>query len=435
MKRVVLITVLAIACFKLCLGLVVVPHYKQDFPGIWSIGRADNYHSLAKNLSRGHGYRFTPETSLTLMREPGYPYVLSFLVDEFDDYYLAAVALNVLITTLSALLVAHLARYISNEAFVPLIAALLYSFHPGVLIAELRIGVEIPFIFLLLCFFTILRRALESQRVLDFCKVGLALGLTCYVRSTALLFPPFLMLYTFWRERTFRALLAMAVRVAVVMGVTFLVLTPWIVRNYQLVGEFVPTASVQGVAMQVGNYICTHADGRRTFKDLDDDAADVRNEIAKREGYHFVEGYYQFFFDPHDEVKFNRELNQQVVQQYVHSPATFAKCASENVFNFWFTGKNTKATLINMVIQLPYMLLALVGVFMVYRSADRTLLGPMVLFIGYSVAVYAPIHAQARYSVPLVPILAMLAAVPIARLVGRFISDRSPALQPVGAKP
>lgn len=417
MRHRVLTIALVIAVLKLSLDLLVVPHFKQQLPGIWSIGRADNYHSLAKNLAYGNGYRFTRETSLTLMREPGYPYMLSVLVNQFDDYYTAAVAANILISTLSALLIGYLAQFIAAHRLVPPLAVLLYALHPGILIAELRIGVEIPFIFLLLCCFAVLRVALRSQRILDFCKVGVALGITCYVRSTALLFPPFLLLYSLWYERSARALAGAAVRVAVILGVTLLVLSPWIVRNYELVGRFVPTASVQGVAMQVGNYICTHADGRKTFKQLDDEAAAARNEIARRDGYHFVDGYYQFFFDPRDEVKFNSELNQQVVRQYIDSPGTFVKCASENVFNFWFTGKNTTATLVNICIQLPYMLLALLGLVQGYRAADRALLGPIILFIAYSVAVYAPIHAQARYSVPLVPFLAMLAAIPLSRLL------------------
>ena len=41
----------------------------------------------------------------------------------------------------------------------------------------------------------------------------------------------------------------------------------------------------------------------------------------------------------------------------------------------------------------------------------------ILLFVVYLVAVCAPIHAEARYSVPLIPFLAILAAIPICRLI------------------
>jgi Dolichyl-phosphate-mannose-protein mannosyltransferase len=417
------IVIVAVSLLKLGLDLLVVPGIKGSMAGLWSIGHADNYANLAKNLDAGYGYRFRPDTAPTLMREPGYPYIISLLVGQFDNYNIAAVVLNVLLSMLAALLISHLTRFVTPIEGAAMVAPLLYMLHPGVMIAELRIGVEIPFILLLLCFFALLRRALRSGTSLDYCVVGLALGVTCYIRSTALLFPPLLLAYSVWTERSWRALAQMTLRVVLIIGVALAVLSPWIVRNYRLTGSFVPTASVQGVAMQVGYYICTHEDGRKSFHDLDDDAAEERNEIARRAGYRFVSGYYQFFYDPRDEVRFNSQLNHAVIQQYLRSPGTFAQCAAENVFNFWFTGKNLKATAMNMCVQLPYIVLAVLGLGRALRTADRALLGPFVLFIFYSVAVYAVIHGQARYSVPLVPILSILAAIPL-------LNWRHPAGQP-----
>jgi 4-amino-4-deoxy-L-arabinose transferase-like glycosyltransferase len=325
-------------------------------------------------------------------------------------------------------LISNLGRSISPLPWAPQIAAILFLIHPGVVVAELRSGVEIPFIFLLLCFFLALRRALHTEKMADYAKVGLALGLTCYIRSTALLFPPFLIFYHWAVGRSWRSLWSSAIRIVLVLASALLVLSPWIVRNYRLVGKFIPTASVGGVAMQVGNYICTHDDGQKGFHDRDVDAAAVRNQLAKERGYHFKGDYYQFFYDPRDEVAFNGELSRQVSEQYLHSPATFAKCASENLVNFWFAGKTSTSTMLNVCIQVPYLALAGLGIFLGFRQADRATLACLLLFVVYTVAVYAPIHAQARYSVPVVPILAMLAAIPIARLIqyrsaGRHASE------------
>jgi 4-amino-4-deoxy-L-arabinose transferase-like glycosyltransferase len=406
------IAVSAAVLVKLLLLLFALSYFKDQISALYGIGHADNYQTLAKSISHGRGYRFFPDTALTLMREPGYPYFLAVFVHEFEDYKQAALVANMLIGGLAAILVFALARRLTALPWVPLTAALLFMAHPGIVLAELRASVETLFIFLLLIFMLLLCRALALRSVRNFAWAGMALGVATLVRSTALLFPVFLAAHAFLLERGWRPLVNAAGRAALVIACALLVLTPWIVRNYQLVGKFIPTASVQGIAMQAGYYLCVH-NGERSFAELDQDAADQRNEIAAAQGYRFKPSYYQFFYDTGDEVKFNGELGREVVRQYVHSPATFAKCASENVFNFWYRGKNTAATTGNVVVQSLYMLLAIGGVWLGRRAMDRSVLTLLLLFVAYNIAVYAPIHAQARYSLAVVPILAVLGAVPI----------------------
>jgi 4-amino-4-deoxy-L-arabinose transferase-like glycosyltransferase len=415
------IAILCIAMLKFGLMLLLVSGFKDQINPLYTIGHVDNYYSLAKNISHGRGYRFTPDTTLTLMREPGYPYFLAVLVHEFDDYNRAAVIANLLLTSLSALLIFKLARLLSSTAWVPLVAPIVYMLHPGVIVAELRSGVEVPFTFLLLVFLLLLREAVCSNSSTAYVKAGIALGITTYVRSTALLFPTFLIVYGLLFHRDWRSVLRYAARAALVLTCALLVLSPWIVRNYMLVGKFVPTASVQGVAMQVGHYLCVHADGKKEFVDLDNEAADVRNKLAAEQGYKFQGDYYQLFYDPHDEVKFNSFLGAQVVQQYIQSPATFVKCASENVFNFWFQGKNRSTTMANIAVQSSYLILALAGIFLGFKEMHKPTLWLMLLFVVYTMGVYVPIHAQARYSIPIMPILSILAAITLCKLTGRVL--------------
>jgi 4-amino-4-deoxy-L-arabinose transferase-like glycosyltransferase len=422
------IAILCIAMLKFGLMLVLVSGFKDQINPLYTIGHVDNYYSLAKNISHGRGYRFTPDTTLTLMREPGYPYFLAVLVHEFDDYNRAAVIANLLLTSLSALLIFKLARLLSSIAWVPLVAPIIYMLHPGVVVAELRSGVEVPFTFLLLVFLLLLREAVCSNSSTAYVKAGIALGITTYVRSTALLFPTFLILYALLFHRDWRSVLRYAARAALVLACALLVLSPWIVRNYMLVGKFVPTASVQGVAMQVGNYLCVHADGKKEFVDLDNEAADVRNKLAAEQGYKFQGDYYQLFYDPHDEVKFNSFLGAQVVRQYIQSPATFVKCASENVFNFWFQGKNRATTMANIAVQSSYLILALAGIFLGFKEMHKPTLWLMLLFVLYTMGVYVPIHAQARYSIPIMPILSILAAITLCRLTGRVLRRNAAAV-------
>ncbi len=430
------IAVVGIVFLELGFSLLLAPGLKDEIGARYSIGNVDNYYSLAKNISHGMGYRFTPDTTLTLMREPGYPYFLAALMHEFDNYHFAAIVANVLMTALSALLIFNLARLLSPARWVPVIAPIIYMLHPGVVLAELRTGVEVPFTLLSLCFLLFLRTAVCTESAGSYLKAGIALGITTYVRSTALLFPTFLIFYGLLFHRDWRAVLRSALRAVLVLACALFVLTPWIVRNYMLVGKFIPTASVQGVAMQAGNYLCVHADGKKEFVDLDYEAADVRNKLATEQGYKFKDSedsYYQFFYDPHDEVKFNSFLGAQVVQQYLQSPTLFVKCASENVFNFWFRGKNSTTTMANVAVQSTYLILALAGIYVGFRKMHKPTLWLMLLFVLYTMAIYVPIHAQARYSIPIMPILSILAAVPICKLLfrgrhRRAVSEPRPAV-------
>jgi hypothetical protein len=438
-RRLLMIAVLGILVLKLAVVLWAVPRFKGDIKPLYTIGHVDNYYSIAKNIENGNGYRFSPDTSLTLMREPGFPYLLAgvrHICDYFDDvdYQKVGVVLNVLFTSVCALLIYQLAKSLTPVPWVPLIAPILFMLHPGVMLSELRNGVEVPFTLLLVVFLLILGEALRARSVIGYVKAGIVLGIVSCVRSTALLFPSFLIIHGFIFDGGWRSIPRSAARAALIFGCALIVLSPWIVRNYQLVGKFIPTASVQGVAMHAGYYICAHEGGQKTFEELDDEAAEVRNRLAAEHGYRFKAYYYQYFYDPKDEVRFNNLLASQVVDEYEHAPSLFVKCASENVFNFWFRGKNSTATLANVGIQVPYLCLAIAGLFYGFRQMDRPTLGLLLLFVLYTVGVYVPIHAQARYSIPLVPILSILAAIPVARLLA-FGARRAGAGGPLPAPP
>jgi len=47
------------------------------------------------------------------------------------------------------------------------------------------------------------------------------------------------------------------------------------------------------------------------------------------------------------------------------------------------------------------------------KSGQLKIIAPMVLLIAYSMAVSLPILAQARYSVPMIPYLSILAFIPV----------------------
>lgn len=410
---------------KAVLLLLVLPSFQAWIAPNYGVGFADDYDVLARNIASGNGYRFFPDTALTMMREPGYPLVLAGLFHLFGDSISIARIANLIFSFFAALSLSRLARNISGNEWVARLAPALFLIHPGIVLSEARGGVEDLFIMLLLLFLEALYRAIDENRYRHFVIAGLLLGLSATVRSTALLFPGFLLVCSLLSAKYRQMLPSMLTRFACLMAAAVLVLAPWTVRNYQLTGAIVPTASVAGVSAYAGYHICTHLTFDNTFYAVDADAGNARTAVARNAGLKFKEmdnHYYLYFYDTRDELTYNHLLTERLKKLYLESPMLLPTCAAKNLFHFWFSGKNWRVTTLNVFIQLPYLLLAGFGFYFGLRGDRKALYVPLLIFVAYTLCVYTPILAQARYSLHLSPILSLAAATALMR---RWNSSRS----------
>ena len=406
---------LLVVVIHLFVLLVVLPRFSAHLtPAYNQQLTSDGYDYLASNLAAGHGYRFYPDTAKTLMREPGYPFILAGLLTVFGNRFIAVEMLNVILALGTTWFIIRVMGKISSRRWPGFVAALLFLFHPGILIAESRGGVEIIFGFLSLLFLLSLYRAFDRNRSLDFVISGLILGIALLIRSVPILFPVVVLGYMLVFLRSKISPLSACRNFAILVVTMLAVLSPWIARNYSLTGRFIPTASVLGVSAQAGQYICTHLSTGRPWWLLDREAGHERSRLATELGYPFEDGsygYYQTFYRTADELSFSKVLLGRVVAEYRQHPALFTEVVGRNLFNFWFAGKTQMATLANCVVQLPYLLLAAGGLIVGIRRRLGGIVIPIALYIGYIVAIYVPILAQARYSVPLIPLLSILGAI------------------------
>jgi len=160
-RRILLVLIFAVFALKLAFVAVVLPHYEVQLSPTYGIDRGDLYDRLAKSLLNGEGYRFTPDTAPTLLREPGYPIFL-VAISSVTGYSVTLVRIaNLTLTSLSAWLVAVLVHRLTTHRAAYFLGPMLFMLHPGVLIADLRVGVEPLFTLLLLCFLLTLSSALR----------------------------------------------------------------------------------------------------------------------------------------------------------------------------------------------------------------------------------------------------------------------------------
>jgi hypothetical protein len=240
---------------------------------------------------------------------------------------------------------------------------------------------------------------------------GLLLGVSVQVRSQILLFPGFLLVYLLFHAKGWDERWKVVGRISVLTLAAGAVMSPWIIRNYLLVHQLVPTATVAGVAAQEGLYTCKNDTLADSFSVGQTKAGTERVDVARQLGLPFLGPYYQLFYRPNDEVAFNRALLSRVSTEYRTHPRLLAGCAAKNLFfNFWFLGKRPESTLLNIVTQAPLIGLSLVGVVVFKKRGLLRKAGIVLVYTLYIPAVQAPIIAHARHSMFIVPFLTALAA-------------------------
>ncbi len=393
--------------------LLVLPALGDTVGRRYTLGFADLYDVIGNNLAQGIGYRLEPDLGPTMVREPGYPFFLAGVFSIGGYHIEAARVANLALMAAVAAMMMWLGRRVTGNSATALVATLLFLFYPGTLISEARGGIEIFFIAAVLLFMLALHKALDEGKAWRFFTAGLLLGVVVMIRSTPLLFPAFLFAYLALVTPGMRARLKLSMRIGLLVAGMAIVVLPWVVRNYWLVHELIPTATVQGVTMQEGQYTCQRLGSGTGFRELQARAGVERNEFARLLGIPFRGTYYQFFYSPADEVRFNKHLVQKAVQSYRDDPVLLVRCSAQNAVNFWVLGKTWQTTGLNALIQVPLLLLSFGGAYLLWKRGSLAGMGIPLTFAGYMMAVHLPLIAHARHSIPVVPFLMILVGVAV----------------------
>lgn len=420
-QRALLIILCTTLVLKLAVVLLVIPKVTEYLP--YTIGGfVDRYDSIAENLLAGNGYRVYPDTSETLLRSPGYVLLLTGLFSLFGKSLAAAQIVNILCGLATAYVIVLITvKWViprtasidngSNIEWTLLLPAVLYLFYPGIILAETRGGVESLFTLLLTGFVFLLYRVIEFNRYKDFAAAGAALGLTMLVKSTPALIPVVFFPYLLLRAKPSGVTWSSVVAKFTVMGLAaFIVLAPWGLRNYELTGEFLLTSTVKGTTAQQGLYVNKHFGSGRNRDSLLREATAQESAIADELGMKHRHEFFPVFYTTRDEVNFDHYLFQRVVEEYMAAPGLLLKSCILNFAGFWFLGKSSGATYLNMVLVCPLLIIAGWGTYSGYRR--RFNITPLILVTGAFIVPHLPILGVARYHVPLIPFLVILATIP-----------------------
>jgi 4-amino-4-deoxy-L-arabinose transferase-like glycosyltransferase len=413
--------VAALIAVKLAIVLLVIPSVGLVSDVNYNINKLpDSYPLIARTLLDGHGYRVWPETAETMIRPPVNVFLLAGIFAVFGESLVAVQVLNVLLTVAGGALIFLLLRR-RMDGVVPWSAAALYVLHPGILLAETRGGVEVPITFLMVAFVFTLDTAFASRRPRDFLIAGLVLGITGLTKSTPVAIAPFLMVYAWLRGGEQR--LALCRNVLILWAGVAVCLAPWVIRNYAISGEIVPSMTIKGAAAYQGLYLARKGLQGEEFYEALTRASEEQKEMAREMGLSFREGnMLPLFYTPQDEVLFDDHLYQLVQREYRAEPWLLVRNLLDNSWRFWLQGRAHGATVMNAIVTIPLLALTLAGVVVSFRRGLGFEL--VVLFAVIYTLAHLPLIAFAKYHVPLIPLMAMFASVALARPLEALLTRR-----------
>ena len=255
----------------------------------------------------------------------------------------------------------------------------------------------------------------ERPRLGQWLLLGLALGLTVLLRQLFLLFIPFLLAWVWWAKRP------LLFKLALPLLVVFLLMLPWMVRNYLAFDQFVLLNTNSGYAFYWGNHPIY---GTKFIPILPEEMGNYIDLLPK-----------DLLRQNLSEAALDSALLGRALEDILADPGRYALLSLSRIppyFEFWPTADSGLLSNISRVgsfgLFLPFMLYGLWRV-LGYRYADwRAWLASPFTLIYLFILVYTGIHVLTwtlvRYRLPIDAFLAQFAALTFF-LIWQAVSRRS----------
>ena len=399
--------------------------------------RPDYYHRLAQNLISGQGYVIEEQQDANVWRLPLYPFFLAGLYFLFGNGSLPVVSAQIMLNSLSAVLLFGLMRHIFPRG-VALLAALAYALYP---LPHYYVVRELPvilFTFLLLILLHLMYAAYRNPSGLRAFAFGASQGFATLCLVFMKGFPLFVLLAVAgagsWRYlaagrqerirgwawlaflRSYLAerkgLLGQYVKLAVIMLAGYAcILSPWILRNYQVTGAFPVIGVGGGFTLWIGNHIATEG------KDFDQ-LSPERAESLRREMKQIIGA------GTGVDLKNDQELFQEAIRNFRRYPKESLILFIKKAGRLWcaaYTPAMAKYQAFLNTIQLLILIPAVFGLY--YTCRQRLQIGPLLVVLLYFQIGYTIFFATIRYIIPVMPIVITLSVFGASEIYGKLKTE------------
>jgi len=239
------------ALFLLALGVRFL-YWQDNRAGFVFTGMFAEYKAHALLLAHGDLRHFLtgfdpPSDADVVKHPPGYPLFLAAVYKIFGESDVSLRAVHITLDATACVLVFFIAAELFSTG-VAVIAGLLVALSPQLAYHAIALLPDPLAPLPLLVVIYLLIRARQRPRLRLFIFAGALVGLSCWLRSNALLLAPMLALLVFWVfERGRRVRYALAL-----VGTAVLVMLPVTIRNYVAFHHFIPLSLSAGITLVEG---------------------------------------------------------------------------------------------------------------------------------------------------------------------------------------
>lgn len=396
MERAALLTILLVA-LALRLGALLL--WPQPIEG-----DAVLYDQLAASLANGYGFTKGPGEPPTAVRGPGYPAFVAGFYLLFGHHTWPIYLAQILLDSLTLLLLHRFAMSILGDARGALISAALYALYPPFIQQAVSLYSETLYGFLLLWSLWTFWQATERRQGRWFALSGLIVGLATLVRPITLLFPIWLGA-CLWPLRRKVGLWRPTL---ILMAVFVLTLAPWTLRNQRLFGTFVPVSTLSGLNLYQAHAGIAEPDALRVRRPTEA-IRDLRQRLADK----------GINPDALNEAQFDRAAQREALALIVQHPGRYVYLFFNRFLRLWlnlgYYGPPSLASRL-LAIGNGILLLGMALAWVRFRGAWWVAALPALAVVLYFTLFHMVIHAQVRYSFPVVPYVMLFAGYAASRV-------------------
>jgi len=388
----------------LLVRLAVIPFVYRDWldPFVlqhWAFGL------IARSLASGRGFGSPfAETGSSALLPPVYSYLLAGIFKVFGIETKASVLAALSLNSLFSSLVCVPLFFLATRAFGPRVAKWAgwgWAFSPyGIYYGADWAWSTCLVTLELACLFLFAWRLEHSSRVRDWIFFGLLGGFAALTEPVVLSVVPLLGLWTVYRR--YRRGSSWAVPMTAAALAALAIMSPWIVRNYELFHKFIPVRSGFGLELYIGNNGYSE---RWVNSSLHPNHNDAELNEYERVG----------------EIAYMNHKMQQA-KQYIRShPAWFVWMTCRRIVYMW-TGfwsfdraylKEEPLDPPNILLDTTMTILGLLGLRRVLKLDPGLGMRFGIVLLVFPLAYYIT-HPETYYFRPVDPLIVMLAAVTIA---------------------
>lgn len=341
------------------------------------------------------------------VRAPLYPFLLAALLWISGNSVLLAHWVGCLLGTAAVGSVYALALKITEGRTGALFAAGIAALSPGLVIYSALLQTEMLYIVFFLLAFLFLYSLRDEKGFRTAAGLGLCSGLAALTRPVFLGFIPIMFVFMVWPGRKqWRSVIGPA---AVALIVAALTIAPWTARNWSVLHAFVPVASGGGSSLLTGNN--PYATGTFAVKDGFD------HWFALQAQEHGVA-------DPSSLDEVGRSgLSASIAMTYVsRNPGAAAALAAKKSYIFWIypvTHSDSFAPVQALAVAFDALLLCAAVIGFAGSGSWRDRRAPLSAAVIFFWLVQAALHAEARFRLPLVPLIAICAGWGVSLMLDR----------------